>query len=191
MIHAFGPGLQQAQVGVPTSFTVDGHRAVDSIEDIKVLVTSKINSCEKLFILCNVAPSKYECPMEIVNNHDRTWTIYYVPYEVGETFIDIFLGDELVNGSPFKVNIFDIHQIRISDLHDGLIGHWVNFHIDASDAGVGQLEIVVQDGQIACHARAYGSFQFDASFYPCEPGRYFIEIKFNGIPISGNSKLIT
>ena len=47
LIHAFGPGLQQAQVGVPTSFTVDGHRAVDSTEDIKVLVTSKINSCKK------------------------------------------------------------------------------------------------------------------------------------------------
>lgn len=49
LIDAFGPGLQQAQVGVPTSFTVDGHRAVNSDEDIKVLVTSKNKSYEKSF----------------------------------------------------------------------------------------------------------------------------------------------
>ena len=43
LIRAFGPGLQQAQVGIPTSFTVDGHLALDANEDIKVLVTSRMN----------------------------------------------------------------------------------------------------------------------------------------------------
>ena len=107
---------------------------------------------------------------------------------MGETYIDIFLGDELINGSPFKVNIFDVDQIKISNLHDGLIGRWVKFHIDANNAGIGQLEIIVQDGRIACHARAYSSFQFDASFLPCASGQYLIDIKFNGLPIAGNSK---
>lgn len=45
LIRAFGPGLRQAQVGHPTSFTVDGHLALDANEDIRVLVTSRIDCC--------------------------------------------------------------------------------------------------------------------------------------------------
>jgi filamin len=127
--------------------------------------------------------------MEVVNNHNGTWTINYLPNEVGETYIDIFLGDQLVNGSPFKVNIFDIHQIRVSNLTDGIVGHLVKFDIDASKAGIGQLEIVIQDGRIPCHATSHSSFQFDATFLPNEAGCYTIDIKFNGLPVPGNKKI--
>lgn len=187
-IHAFGVGLQQAQIDLPTSFTVDAHAELNSNEDIKVVVTSKIHlyKIKKIFSFY-LAPSKHTCPIEIIDNHDRTWTINYIPREVGETYIDIFLGDQLVNGSPFKVNVFDIHQIHVSNILDGLVGHLVKFDIDASNAGVGQLEIIIQDGQIPCHATSYGAFQFDAAFLPCEPGRYTIEVKFNGLSIPGSN----
>jgi hypothetical protein len=117
--------------------------------------------------------------------------INYIPREVGETYIDIFLGDQLVNGSPFKVNVFDIHQIHISNILDGIVGHLVKFDIDASNAGVGQLEIIIQEGRIPCHATSHGAFQFDAAFLPCEPGRYTIEVKFNGLSIPGNKHSMT
>jgi hypothetical protein len=42
-VRAFGPGLQQAQINLPTSFTVDAHSALNSNENIKVVVTSKIH----------------------------------------------------------------------------------------------------------------------------------------------------
>jgi filamin len=134
-----------------------------------------------------IAPSKRPCPMQVIDNHDGTWTVNYTPNEVGETYIDIFLGNELVNGSPFKVNVFDINQIHVSNINSGIIGHLVKFDIDASNAGVGQLEIVVQDGRIPCNATPRGSFHFDAAFLPDESGRYTIDIKFNGLPIPGNS----
>lgn len=41
-IRTSGVGLQQAQVGVKTSFTIDARGAVNQNEDIKVVVTSKL-----------------------------------------------------------------------------------------------------------------------------------------------------
>ncbi|CAF1556324.1 unnamed protein product, partial [Adineta ricciae] len=131
LIHAYGEALKQAQVGLETAFIVDGRAALNSTDDVKVVVTS---------------PSKHNYHMKIINNRDGTWTVSYIPTEVGETYIDIFLGTELVYGSPFKVNIFDINQIHVSNIDGGVVGHLVKFFIDASKAGVGQLEIVVQDG---------------------------------------------
>jgi filamin len=124
--------------------------------------------------------------MQVVNNRDGTWTINYIPNEVGETYIDVFLGNELVHGCPFKVNIFNTDKIRVSNINGGIVGHLVKFDIDASDAGVGQLEIIIQDGRIPCDAIPRGSFQFDATFLPHESGRYTIDIKFNGLPVPSN-----
>ena len=124
--------------------------------------------------------------MEIINNRDGLWLVNYSPQEVGESYIDIFLGDQLIDGSPFKVNTFDIREIHVSNIYASIAGQLVKFDIDASKAGVGQLEIIIQDGQIPCHASSYGAFQFNATFLPPESGRYTIDIKFNGLPIPGN-----
>lgn len=42
LIRTHGVGLQQAQVGTKTSFTVDTHGANNQSDDIKVVVTSRI-----------------------------------------------------------------------------------------------------------------------------------------------------
>jgi filamin len=123
--------------------------------------------------------------MQVVNNRDGTWTVHYTANEVGETFLDIFLGDDLVSGSPFKVNIFDVNRIQVANLKEGLVGHPVEFSIDVSDAGIGQLEIIIQEGRIPCTAWPIGTVQFDASFMPHESGRHLIDIKFNGLPVPG------
>jgi len=187
-VRAFGNGLQQAQIGIETSFTVDARGVLNRNDDVKVVVTSKINKSNNssLSFLNLLGPSKHTCHMQIINNRNSTWTVSYIPTEVGETYIDIFFGDELVNGSPFKVNTFDINQIHVSNIDSGIVGHLVKFHIDASKAGVGQLEIIVQDGLIPCNAIPQDSFRFDATFLPNKPGRHAIDIKFNGLPVPGN-----
>ncbi|CAM4895437.1 unnamed protein product [Rotaria socialis] len=171
LIRAFGDGLRQAQVGIQSSFTVDAHAAPNPNEDVKVLVTT---------------PSKQACYMQVINNRNGTWTVNYTPNDVGETYIDVIYGDEVVNGSPFKVNVFDTNQIKVSNIDGGLVGHLVRFHIDASEAGVGQLEIIVQDGRMPCDAASRGSCRFDASFLPREPGRYTVDVKFNGLHAPGS-----
>lgn len=123
----------------------------------------------------------------MVKDRDRTWMVNYIPNEVGETYFDIFLADELIAGSPFKVNIFDAQQVRISNLHDVFVGQRVQFEIDVSRAGIGQLEIIIEDGLIPCDAVARGSFLFDVSFQPTQVGPHTIDIKFNGLSIPGTN----
>jgi filamin len=169
-VNIFGNGLYQAQVNIPTSFIINAH--------------SRYNPNDKIKIITH--PSKYACDMQVDNNHNGIWMVNYTPHEIGEMQIDIFLGDKLLNSNPFKVNIFDINQIYISNINDGIINHLVQFFIDASKAGIGQLDVAVQDGQISCDAISHGSSKFDVTFLPRQCGQYKIDIRFNGLTIPGD-----
>jgi filamin len=124
--------------------------------------------------------------MKIINNHNGIWMVNYTPNEIGQIQIDIYLNEKLLNSNPYKVNIFDINQIYVTNLNDGLVDQLVKFNIDTSKAGIGQLEIVVQDGQVSCDAISYTSSQFDVTFLPHQSGLYKIDIRYNGLAIPGN-----
>jgi hypothetical protein len=100
--------------------------------------------------------------MQVVNNRDGVWTVNYTPNEVGEDYIDIFAGNELVNDGPFKVNIFKIH---VANINTGIIDHAVKFDINAGKSDVGQLEIVVKDDRIPSEAILCCSFHLMVYFY--------------------------
>ncbi|CAF1680120.1 unnamed protein product, partial [Adineta ricciae] len=76
--------------------------------------------------------------------------------------------------------------IHVSNIDGGVVGHLVKFFIDASKAGVGQLEIVVQDGLLPCNAMPYESCRFEAIFLPNKSGKHTIDIKFNGLSVPGS-----
>lgn len=97
------------------------------------------------------------------------------------------MGDQTIPGCPYRVNIFDINEIHVSDIDASIVGQLVRFNIDANRAGIGQLEIIVQDGRVPSHAISDGQFHFNIIFLPNQSGKYFIDIKFNGIPIPSRS----
>lgn len=92
-----------------------------------------------------------------------------------------------VGGSPFRSQAFDPRSITIRNLSPSCtVGHPVEFNIDASKAGSGNLEIMVNDGQIKCAAQNIGNKQFQAAFVPLNPGVHYIRMKFNGIELAGS-----
>jgi filamin len=131
-------------------------------------------------------PSEYPCQIEIIDNHDGTWTVNYTPKQIGQIQIDIFLDDKRMNSIPYKINVFDINQVHISNLQNGFVDQLVKFHIDISQAGIGQLEIIVEDGQVGCDVISHSSSQYDVTFLPHTGGLYKIDIRFNGLIIPGN-----
>jgi filamin len=169
-VNFSGDGLYQAQVNLLNSFVIDAHSACLSNDDIEI-ITYPTNTST--------------CPMQIINNQNGTWTVNYIPNEIGLIQMDIFLQKKLINNHPFKVNIFDINQIHISNFKDGLVDQLVQFDIDTSKAGIGQLEIVVQDGDVPCEAIAHGSSRFHVTFLPQKCGLYKIDIRFNRLTIPG------
>ena len=57
--------------------------------------------------------------------------------------------------------------------------------VDASEAGTGNLEIMINNGQIPCTIVSNGRQKFRASFVPKEATVHFVALKFNGIKVQG------
>ncbi len=169
-VKIFGDGLYQAQVNVQSSFIIHAYSIFNQLDEVKIITH----------------PSEYPCQIETIDNHDGTWTVNYTPKEIGQIQIDIFLDDKRTNSIPYKINVFDINQVNVSNLHDGFVDQLIKFHIDTSQAGIGQLEIIVEDGQVACDVISRASSQYDVTFLPPKGGLYKIDIRFNGLIIPGN-----
>jgi filamin len=47
-----------------------------------------------------------------------------------------------VTGSPFTVRVFNPERILVGKIPDGVVNKPVHFTVDASEAGVGNLEVI-------------------------------------------------
>lgn len=75
--------------------------------------------------------------------------------------------------------------IKVQNIPNGNIGRPVEFEIDGSKAGSGNLEILVNGGRVTSSVRSLGGQRFIASFTPHEPGTHTVQITFNGKTIQG------
>lgn len=57
--------------------------------------------------------------------------------------------------------------------------------VDASQAGEGQLEISINEGQVPNHVQVVGGGRCLISFTPEQPKPHFINIKFNSETVQG------
>lgn len=57
--------------------------------------------------------------------------------------------------------------------------------VDASKAGSGNIEIMINDGEIACSVQNHGNYRFTASFVPANMEDHRIEMKFNSEQVPG------
>lgn len=60
-----------------------------------------------------------------------------------------------------------------------------DFSVDASSAGVGNLEVAVNEGRIPSMAHALGQHKYDISFVPKESTDHTISVRFNNEPVPG------
>lgn len=169
-IRISGDGLYQAQVNRRSSFLIHSHSLIHQLEEVKILTH----------------PTEYPCQIEIIDNHNGTWLVNYIPKAIGQIRIEILLDEQPTYKIPYQINIFDLNQIFLSKLTDGYVNQWMTFQIDTSRAGIGQLEILVNNGQIACDVLSRNASQYEVTFLPRQGGSYQIDVRFNGLIIPGN-----
>ena len=149
-------------------FTVDSKDPNNNSKerDVKAIITS---------------PSGNHIVPKIVNSSESSsvWKVEYIANEIGEYYVDVFYANQLVNGSPFKSNVFDPSKIKITATLFGIVEQVVKFEVDASKAGTGQLEIAVDNGKIPCNFTSSGNLKFIPSFTPRDAGKHEVSIKFN------------
>ena len=165
-----GDGLYQAQVNRRSSFLIHSQSLVHQLEEVKILTH----------------PTEYPCQIEILDNHNGTWLVNYTPKAIGQIQIEIFLDDQPTYKIPYQINIFDLNQIHLSKLTDGYVNQWMTFQIDTNRAGIGQLEVLVNNGQIACEVLSRNASEYEVTFLPRQGGSYQIDVRFNGLIIPGN-----
>jgi filamin len=70
-------------------------------------------------------------------------------------------------------------EILVGTIPDGTVEKPVNFVVDASQAGVGNLEVAVNEGKIPSMAHALGQHKYEITFVPKEPIDHQISVRFN------------
>lgn len=168
-----GPGIRHGvHASLPATFIVDTKEAGEA--NLEIVIKD---------------PEGNLVQTRIEDNSDGTYTIYYVPEDVGRYTISVLYGGIPVKDSPFNVKVDPIGDASKCHVYGpGLqpviqIGEAYTITVDTRDAG---------QGNVTCHIRSANGNDLDIDiednndgtfniFYtPHNPGSYTIKIKFGG-----------
>ncbi|XP_061125143.1 filamin-C-like isoform X1 [Syngnathus typhle] len=124
---------------------------------------------------------------EIIRGEDSTYSVRFVPQEMGAHVVDVKYRGQHVPGSPFQFTVGPLgeggaHKVRAggTGLERAVAGIPAEFSIWTREAGAGGLSIAVEGpskAEIAFEDRKDGSC--GVSYVVQEPGDYEVSIKFN------------
>ncbi|XP_056004558.1 filamin-A-like isoform X3 [Ostrea edulis] len=162
----------------------DGLSLVPVNRTAKFVVDTQGSSSGKVNVEIT-GPSGQSVPCD-VSSGEQGQTVEYVPTEVGDHKISIMYRDTEIEGSPFTAKAYDTSAIMVSPLQDGLVGSPVEFTIDVTRAGEGQLEIMVNDGNLRNSVDMERTGVYRITFTPQEAGRQYVNINFNSEGVPGS-----
>ncbi|XP_052706918.1 filamin-C-like isoform X4 [Crassostrea angulata] len=165
-----GDGLSLVPVNRPAKFIVDTQGSSSGSVKVEITAPSGKNVLKKIE---SIGKGKYQ--------------VEYTPFEPGDHQIMVSYCDQPVKGGPFSCKAYDAGQVIVKHMPSlASVNQPVSFNIDASEAGSGNIEILVNKGRIACSVQNLGSYKFLASFIPTKAEKHTIEMKFNNLPVVGS-----
>lgn len=162
----------------PTEFIVDA-KAVTNTGSGKV-------QCE----LITPNGKRHLCPVE--NNGDGTYTVHYVPNEIGVYQLDVSYENIPVPGTPFKTKAMDgCDPSRVKAYGPGLEGGITNqscvFTVETKGCGQGSLSLAVEgpaETKMICKENQNGTCLME--YLPVKAGTYDISIKYADKDVPGS-----
>ena len=166
-VNLSGEGLEKVPVAKQTSFMISGQ---GDMGDPEVKILSPMKDIVTSSIRC-VGEGHYE--------------VDYSPDIVGDHQVEVRMAGLHVQGSPFIVKAYDASQVLVTDIQAGSVGKPVYFSIDASQAGAGNLEIIVSvNGRnVPNYVQSEGNAKFKVNFKPQENAPHYLSVKFNNEPV--------
>uniref|UniRef100_A0A8C5GBZ7 Filamin-C-like n=1 Tax=Gouania willdenowi TaxID=441366 RepID=A0A8C5GBZ7_GOUWI len=133
------------------------------------------------------SPSGKTVDADIVDGGSSTYSVRFIPQEIGPHTVNVKYRDQHVPGSPFQFTVGPMgeggaHKVRAGGpgLERGVAGAPSEFSIWTREAGAGGLSIAVEGpskAEISFEDRKDGSC--GVSYIVKEPGDYEVSIKFN------------
>uniref|UniRef100_A0A915MT22 Uncharacterized protein n=1 Tax=Meloidogyne javanica TaxID=6303 RepID=A0A915MT22_MELJA len=105
--------------------------------------------------------------------------LQFIPKRVGDHEVEIRVAGTEIDGSPFTCRVYDPTKILVGNIPDGAVDKPVSFVVDASQAGVGNLEVAVNEGKIPSMAYALGQHKYEITFIPKDPIDHRVSVRFN------------
>ncbi|VDD87374.1 unnamed protein product [Enterobius vermicularis] len=159
---------------------------VSGAEQLGVVVSGMNAKKPKLLYCTPKNPYKRPVECEVVDHENGVKKVIFTPTCVGDHEIDIKYGGVDVQGSPFTCRSYDPAKIAVGEIPNGIVDQTVHFIVDASDAGVGNLEVAINEGHIPSMAQSLGQHRYDISFVPREQIDHTISVRFNNEPVPGS-----
>ncbi|GLH04456.1 Uncharacterized protein GBIM_10161 [Gryllus bimaculatus] len=165
-----GEGLEKVSVGRPASFTVEADISLGRPE-VSVL-----------------GPARRSLTTDVVAQAPGRYSVSFSPADVGDHSVEVKLGGSHIEGSPFLVKAYDASKVKVTDINSGVVSKPVFFSINASQAGAGNLEIIVSVGgrNVPNYVQAEGNAKFRVNFKPQEAAPHSLSVRFNGEPVPGS-----
>ncbi|KAB0797522.1 hypothetical protein PPYR_08515 [Photinus pyralis] len=137
-----------------------------------------------------LGPARRSVPTQIVPQADQSgkFDVSFTPIEVGDHSVEVRLPGGHIEGSPFLVKAYDANRVSVTDIMDGTVGKPVSFSINASQAGAGNLEIIVAVAgrNVPNFVQSEGNARFKVNFKPTEAAVHTLSVRFNGQPVPGS-----
>nr|XP_022900864.1 filamin-B [Onthophagus taurus] len=123
-----------------------------------------------------------------VGNTAGKYDVSFTPMDVGDHSVEVRLPGFHIEGSPFLVKAYDANRVSVTDINDGIVGKPVSFSINASQAGAGNLEIIVavNGRNVPNFVQSEGNARFKVNFKPTEAAVHTLSVRFNGQAVPGS-----
>ncbi|GIZ01212.1 filamin-A [Caerostris extrusa] len=138
-----GDGIERVPINRPAQFIID---------------TGGVDAGELYATV--IGPNQLPLKCFIHGNYQSGYRVEYTPVDVGDHAVDVRIDGQPVGSSPYLVKVYDASRVKVTDIGAGVVGKPVYFSIDASQAGAGNLEIIVST--------------------------HTLSVKFNGEPVPGS-----
>lgn len=137
-----------------------------------------------------LGPARRSVPVKIdALGSTLGFNVKFEPLEVGDHSVEVRLpGGGHVEGSPFLLKAYSAEKVIVTDIRPGVVNKSVSFGINASQAGAGNLEIIVavNGKNVPNFVQSEGNARFKVNFKPTEAAAHSLSVRFNGHPVPGS-----
>jgi filamin len=138
-----------------------------------------------------LGPARRIVPVTVEEILSRNgYNIKFKPMEVGDHSVEVRVPGNggHVEGSPFLLKAYSAEKVIVTDIKSGVVGKSVSFSINASQAGAGNLEIIVCVGgkNVPNFVTSEGNARFKVNFKPTEAAKHSLSVRFNGHAVPGS-----
>ncbi|XP_012945870.1 filamin-B, partial [Aplysia californica] len=136
-----------------------------------------------------LAPNGENIPARLIQQPDGDYKVEWTPVNPGRHSVDVMFGGQQVQGSPFYIDVFDIHKIRVNNFYHGNVNEKAGFRIDCTQAGQGDQEIRIQSPSgrnLPFEVDEATPLEYNVSYTPQEPGQHRVYISYSGMELNGS-----